>query len=51
MTPQPLLERLITRYPRYCNFMGYISNSSIKPGKLADQLVKYSYANRLARDP
>ena len=19
MTPQPLLERLITRYPRYCN--------------------------------
>jgi hypothetical protein len=27
------------------------SNSSIKPGKLADQLVKYSHVNRLARDP
>src|SRR5271157_2049561 len=28
MTPQPLLERLITRYPRYCNFMGYFTHKS-----------------------
>src|SRR5271157_4742178 len=28
MTPQPLLERLITRYPRYCNFMGYLTHKS-----------------------
>ena len=28
MTPQPLLERLITRYPPYCNFMGYFTHKS-----------------------
>ena len=28
MTPQPLLERLITRYPHYCNFMGYFTHKS-----------------------
>src|SRR5271157_1659588 len=28
MTPQPLLERPITRYPRYCNFMGYFTHKS-----------------------
>jgi len=28
MTPQPLLERLITHYPSYCNFMGYFTHKS-----------------------
>ena len=28
MTPQPLLERLITHYPSYRNFMGYFTHKS-----------------------
>jgi len=28
MTAQPLLERLITHYPSYCNFMGYFTHKS-----------------------
>ena len=28
MTLKPLLERLITHYPSYCNFMGYFTHKS-----------------------
>src|SRR5208337_4021137 len=41
MTPQPLLERLITRYPRYCNFMGYFTHKSQPVKRFRVTAVRY----------